>query len=503
MATLVLTRFRENCKYLLGSVLLNVVFLGATYAHICTSKLEIHLENIKGGFFSKQKITLLDLDGKEVMSSLSDVRGVAYFDAGCEKTYRITIANNPEERKIITPAGGAMRQFFIYEANAIEKEKVFAMSAPEMKGLDEYANMQPDTIFVKGATMSSPGKIMYYVQHTFIVKDLSGLPLKNEQVTFVGQKRHKSVKCTTNPQGKVLVYLLKGDTYSINFKYDQDFSEVKCDYKLGTSTSTLSIAYLGTQEIEKRRKEEALRILAEEKRLKEIEDRILAECKRLNISKQEYLLRQLKTTTPPKQSDGDDLVISNVMKRNNWVNKLIVCDLTGSMIPYAWQLSTWYQLAIKQEQNLQFVFFNDGDETGGVYYFPANAVDNLDLLMSTINAKGSGGEIAEENMKALIKGTQLAKPFKDIVAIFDNHAPVKDIELLKNFKEPVHIILCGGTDHYILTDYLTIAWKTKGSVHTIEEDITRIASMSEGEELKIGGVNYKIMGGKFVVVKKV
>ncbi len=511
MATFVLIRFRENCKYLFVSVLLHVVFLGTVYAQTCISKLEIHLENIKGGFFAKQKVALLDNTGKEVMSAITDLKGVAYIDAACEKMYRIAIANNPEERKIVTPASGAMRQFFIYEANAIEEEKMFAMSPAEIKSLDDFAGLQPDTIFVKGATMTSPGKIMHYVQHTFIVKDLSGLPLKNEQVTFVGQKRHKSVKCTTNPEGKVVVYLLKGDTYSINFKYDSDFSEVKCDYKLGTSTSTLSIAYLGTPEIERRKKEEALRILEEEKRLKELEKRIVAECERLKITKEEYLLRELKSSYSTFGS-SEDTVVNAVLRRNSWDNKLIVCDLTGSMSPYAAQLSVWYQLNLKKEKNLQFVFFNGDDlsdnqkkigQTGGIYYSPVNGLESLQQLMAKVTSKGSGGDCPENNMEALIKGTKMAKGYTHIVSIVDNNAPVKDLALLKTFNQPVHIIVCGASDGYILTDYLTIAWKTKGSIHTIEEDITRIASMSEGEELKIDGITYKIMGGKFVLVKKV
>jgi hypothetical protein len=100
-------------------------------------------------------------------------------------------------------------------------------------------------------------------------------------------------------------------------------------------------------------------------------------------------------------------------------------------------------------------------------------------------------------MEALIKGVDQAKPYKELVMIVDNNAPVKDIELLKDFDRPVHIILCGARD-FILLDYLLIAWKTKGSIHTIERDIKEIASMSEGETIEVQGINYKIMGGQFV-----
>jgi len=85
--------------------------------------------------------------------------------------------------------------------------------------------------------------------------------------------------------------------------------------------------------------------------------------------------------------------------------------------------------------------------------------------------------------------------------IADNFAPVKDISLLKNFSKPVHIIVCGDWGE-IHPDYLQIAWKTGGSVHTIEEDIVKIATMAEEQEITIGGVKYKIMGGEFIRISK-
>jgi hypothetical protein len=107
--------------------------------------------------------------------------------------------------------------------------------------------------------------------------------------------------------------------------------------------------------------------------------------------------------------------------------------------------------------------------------------------MANVSAKGNGGDCAENNMEALIKGTQMAAPFKELVMIVDNNAPVKDIELLKKFNIPVHIILCGVND-WVMPDYLNIAWKTKGSIHTIEQDIKKISLMGEGQDIVINGI---------------
>lgn len=180
------------------------------------------------------------------------------------------------------------------------------------------------------------------------------------------------------------------------------------------------------------------------------------------------------------------------------------------MLPYWAQISILYQLNYKNEKNLQFVFFNDGDdkpdnkkvigETGGIYYSPSNGIDSLGRFMSMVTANGSGGDCEENNMEALIKGTTMAKPFKELVMIVDNNSPVKDIKLLKNFRRPVHIILCGATEGWIEPTYLQIAWKTRGTIHTIEEDITTLTRLSESQEIRIGGKRYRIMGGEFVMI---
>ena len=91
----------------------------------------------------------------------------------------------------------------------------------------------------------------------------------------------------------------------------------------------------------------------------------------------------------------------------------------------------------------------------------------------------------------------------DMTLIVDNNSPIKDIKLLDKFNLPVHVILCGATEGWILPDYLLLAWKTKGTIHTIEEDITSIAKMTEGQEIKIGASTYKIMGGEFVRITSI
>jgi hypothetical protein len=61
---------------------------------------------------------------------------------------------------------------------------------------------------------------------------------------------------------------------------------------------------------------------------------------------------------------------------------------------------------------------------------------------------------------------------------------------------PVRVILCGVYDGMeINTDYLNIAYKTKGSIHTIEQDITELINQTSGKKFNINGFDYIIKNG--------
>jgi hypothetical protein len=68
---------------------------------------------------------------------------------------------------------------------------------------------------------------------------------------------------------------------------------------------------------------------------------------------------------------------------------------------------------------------------------------------------------------------------------------------LDKIYRPIRIILC-DTDKGILPEYLEIASKTGGSVHTLKEDIVDLIKKKEGETIVAGGKKYKIQGGKIV-----
>lgn len=210
----------------------------------------------------------------------------------------------------------------------------------------------------------------------------------------------------------------------------------------------------------------------------------------------------------PRVADTLTNVVFNVFKRNaQWKRKLIVADLTGSMYPYAQQISTWLKLHFVRDSLRQsFVFFNDGDNrkdetkkvgiTGGTYYCTAKSTEQLIAAMNLTIRNGQGGDAPENVVEAMIYGIKKNKNIDNIVLIADNWAKVRDIFLLSRVKTPVRVILCGVTEGMeINADYLNIAYKTKGSVHTIEQDITDLITQSSGKKFNINGVDYIIKNG--------
>jgi hypothetical protein len=208
-----------------------------------------------------------------------------------------------------------------------------------------------------------------------------------------------------------------------------------------------------------------------------------------------------------------DTTVSAVLNRNkNWDKMLINCDLTGSMSPYSAQLFVWHRLNIDKNKIQHFVFFNDGDmtpdnkknagNTGGIYYSKADNFDDLKEVAYKCMRNGYGGDAPENDIEAMLKGFKKCKDCGDVILIADNWANMRDYEFIDKIDRPVRIILC-GTQFGINKQYLDLARATKGSVHTIEEDISNLMDLREGEEITISGHTFIIKNGRFIEVKKI
>lgn len=211
---------------------------------------------------------------------------------------------------------------------------------------------------------------------------------------------------------------------------------------------------------------------------------------------------------------ASDSTILKVFSRNpDWKNMSVICDLTGSMSPYTVQLLIWHKLNFKKnsERTKLFTFFNDGDykhskekqigKTGGIYMSSASNFADIERLAKETMRNGYGGDRPENNVEALITAIENCKDCEEIVMIADNYATPRDLELLNKINKPIKIILCGASSN-VNVDYLNMARKTKGSIHTMEEDIVNLMELNEDETIVIGNRTYRIKKGKFVALMK-
>lgn len=205
-------------------------------------------------------------------------------------------------------------------------------------------------------------------------------------------------------------------------------------------------------------------------------------------------------------------VVGKALKSHDWTNMAIAADLTGSMSPYTAQLLIWLKFNTQADKVKQFVFFNDGnmtpDEdkkigaTGGLYDTRSSKFDVVKEVVIKTMESGDGGDGPENDIEALLKAIELCPDCSNIVLIADNMANIKDIELVPQLKKPIKIILCGTENAEINPDYLNLARDTGGSVHTMEDDLTSLINLHEGEEITIGGDVFKIKDGKFEMISK-
>lgn len=226
-------------------------------------------------------------------------------------------------------------------------------------------------------------------------------------------------------------------------------------------------------------------------------------------------------TVPPASTDiweltngtylFPDSTVFKVLERNDdWENLLIVSDWTSSMYQYGAQALLWHQMNIEKNNISKFVFFNDGDDkkvkpmgkTGGIYFAGPDNINTVRKVMERVQHRGTGGDAPENDIEALLKAIHKVSSFGEVILIADNHAPVKDIKLLKELNVPVRIILCGcRRGETILHDYLQVASYTHGSIHTMEEDIWNLSEIKEGERVTILDIPYQRTHGRIVKTK--
>ncbi len=206
-----------------------------------------------------------------------------------------------------------------------------------------------------------------------------------------------------------------------------------------------------------------------------------------------------------------DSTLFNVFKRNKeWKKMMLVVDMTGSMFPYIGQMLVWYKQNYEDGRVKYYVLFNDGDnlvddkkqigKTGGVHPFEAKDYRKLKKDIEDVRKMGEGGDDPENDLEAIISAMVAYRDYTDIILIADE-STVRDMNLLKKIKKPIHVIMC-GTKKGINEQYLRIAYQTKGSFHTISNDID-MKKLKDGEEFQVDKDIFRLSGGNFIWVDAV
>jgi hypothetical protein len=209
----------------------------------------------------------------------------------------------------------------------------------------------------------------------------------------------------------------------------------------------------------------------------------------------------------------DETLVRNVVDRHRDLDSvLLVVDLTGSMGPYIAQVLDMMKAMVEKNDKriLSIALFNDGNgkpdkakkigSTGGIIILQGDIT--LDVLGDAVlksMKKGSGGDVMENNLEAVLQGLSACKGCGNVMLVCDNFATPRDGILLPQVDRPIHWIICGAYGG-INVNYLDLARQNKGIVHTGKSDVKDLHLVKENEIVSIDGFKYQLMNGKFRMV---
>ena len=239
----------------------------------------------------------------------------------------------------------------------------------------------------------------------------------------------------------------------------------------------------------------------------------------LGFREKEYRIR--RDSTIKKKTGGfyarkgwfDTSVFKNIheytfLSGRTWSKKMaVVTDVTGSMSLYTTQVMLWLKYRPEVLAEGRFVFFNDGDatpdmlkrlgSTGGIHFAGSNRYDSVYSVMEETMRKGTGGDIPENNLEAVLATLKNWPDTDTVLMIADNDAPVKDMSLLVKIKKPVSVMVCGASEK-VHRDYIDIAKNTGGRLFVMNTELSNLQKMNSGSEIIIKGRKFEYKNGELV-----
>lgn len=207
-----------------------------------------------------------------------------------------------------------------------------------------------------------------------------------------------------------------------------------------------------------------------------------------------------------KHGGVTDSTVYTVLNRHPlWTDAAVVMDWRPNMYTQSAQAILWYKMHPRNSGIDYFVFANDGNrlserqkkvgKTGGVYFVKSNNSRRV-LKQCDYVARKSGSNSPENNsmMEAVVRTTQKYSDAKEIIIVVDNESCMRDFRLLKYLDKPVKVVL-SNIKGPINPQYINLAYKSGGSLHTINDDYYNYVFTSlveSGQDLEINGVKYSL-----------
>lgn len=194
-----------------------------------------------------------------------------------------------------------------------------------------------------------------------------------------------------------------------------------------------------------------------------------------------------------------DSTVLRILERNRqWQDALVILDWTGSMYHHGAMAVLWHLLNLEHTNIDYFVFFNDGNgkkrkqkevgKTGGILGVPGNEPEELLKAFYKVERRGNGGDSPENDLEAIVRGVKKYPEFKEVILVGDNLACMRDFTLIDRVSAPVRILLPGKFD-VINHQYINLAYRTGGSIHTFDDDIYDFSDQPS-DRITINGITY-------------
>ena len=225
----------------------------------------------------------------------------------------------------------------------------------------------------------------------------------------------------------------------------------------------------------------------------------------------DFCMSQVRDIVSDRSELADSTVRRAMDRHPEWRDVLLVADWTSSMYAYGADVLRWQEAHRNVLKYL--VLFNDGDDfirpagspknvgaTGGFYAVRPTSLAAVLALMDSVILRGDGGDFPENDLEALRWADKLyGGECGAVVLIADNESDVRDLALLPEIKRPVHVILCSPERKPPHPHYLTIAWRTGGSITTLSDELAfeRPGAPVPKGGLKLDGATYRLEDGAF------